>query len=248
MKTNDIHNHTALEKPIVIVGNYGGGKTEVAVNLAAYFRYKGESVTIADLDLVNPYFRTREARDALRRIGVEVILPDEGYLNADLPILSPSVAGMIRRRGGVRILDVGGDDAGATVLASLGDSFEKSPVAVIQVVNPFRPFTETFEGCIKIRREIESASKIEISGLIGNPNLIDSTTIDTIYDGYGFVKELSERMAVPLLFLAVSWELLPDIDPSFFDCPILPIKRQLVPPWKKPAGLTGDIRIAEARV
>lgn len=232
----------------MIVGNYGGGKTEVAINLAAYFRSKGEKVSIADLDLVNPYFRTREAREALRRMGVDVILPDEGYLNADLPILSPSVAGMIRGREGVRILDVGGDDAGATVLASLADSFQKTPVAMIQVVNPFRPFTDTFEGCIKIRRAIESVSKIQITGLIGNPHLIDSTTIDTVYDGYRFIKELSEKAGVPLLFLAVSSELLPDVDPSFFDCPALPIKRQLVPPWKRPAELTEDTRVAKTRV
>ena len=110
----------SLSGIVVIVGNYGSGKTEVSINLAVHCKRKGLDVRIADLDLVNPYFRTREARKALETFGIEVVLPPQEYLQADLPILSPTIAGMIRQPDGLVILDIGGDDAGAMVLAALG--------------------------------------------------------------------------------------------------------------------------------
>ena len=108
---------------VVIVGNYGSGKTEVSINLAVYRKRAGLNVGIADLDIVNPYFRTREARNTLTDLGIKVILPPEQYLQADLPVLSPTIAGMIRDSADLLILDVGGDDAGAKVLSALADAF-----------------------------------------------------------------------------------------------------------------------------
>ncbi len=219
---------------VVIVGNYGSGKTEVSINLAVHRKRAGVDVRIVDLDLVNPYFRTREARASLANLGIEVVLPPEQYLQADLPILSPLVAGMIRQPSELTLLDVGGDDVGATVLATLEDKFKDKSLRVLQVVNPLRPFTETIEGCLKIRAEIEQASKLTIDGLIGNANLIDETTPDHIYDGYDFVKALSEQSGVPLEFITIARELLPLIARRRFSCPVLTIERQLVPPWQKP--------------
>jgi len=219
---------------VVIVGNYGSGKTEVSINLAVHRKRAGIEVRIADLDLVNPYFRTREAKAPLANLGIDVVLPPEQYLQADLPILSPLVAGMIRQPSELALLDVGGDDVGATVLATLEDEFKDKSLSVLQVVNPLRPFTETIEGCLKIRAEIEQASKLTIDGLIGNANLIDETTPDHIYNGYDFVKTLSEQSGLSLEFITIARELLPLIDLRRFSCPVLTIERQLVPPWQKP--------------
>jgi hypothetical protein len=202
---------------VVVVGNYGSGKTEVCINLAVHRKLGGIDVRIADLDLVNPYFRTREARGSLAELGVEVVLPPEQYLQADLPILSPQVAGLIRRPSPLTLLDVGGDDVGATILATLEDELKEKSLRVLQVINPLRPFTETVEGCLKIRKQIEQASKLSIDGIIGNANLIDETTADDIYDGYDFVNGLCESSGLP--------------------CPVLAIERQLVPPWQKPFPL-----------
>ena len=138
----------SLNGIVAIVGNFGSGKTEVAINLAVNRKRAGLDVRIADLDLVNPYFRTREAKIALEELGVELVLPPREYLQADLPILSPSVAGMIRQSKGLSILDVGGDDAGATVLAALANAFSGVHVHMLQVVNPFRPQTATLEGSL----------------------------------------------------------------------------------------------------
>jgi len=222
---------------VVIVGNFGSGKTEVSINLAVSQRRAGVNVKIADLDLVNPYFRTREARKPLSELGIEVVLPDEKYLQADLPILSPAVAGLIRRPSDLTLIDVGGNDVGATVLAALADSFCNKQVHMLQVVNPLRPFTNTIESCLKIRNDIERASKMAINGIIGNANLIDETSVDDIYNGYDFMKALSIKGRLPLEFITAPVELLPELDMGRFSCPVLSIERQLVPPWKKAVEL-----------
>ena len=218
---------------VVIVGNYGSGKTEVSINLAVNRKRAGLDVGIADLDLVNPYFRTREARITLTDLGIKVILPPEQYLQADLPVLSPTIAGLIRESGDLTILDVGGDDAGATVLSALADAFSGKKMHMLQVVNPLRPQTSTVSGCLTMRNEIEKAAQLTITGLIGNANLIDETSAEDIYSGYEFVETVSQESGLPLEFITVSQELLPKIDIKRFSCAVLPIARQLVPPWLK---------------
>lgn len=226
-----------LDGIVIIIGSYGSGKTEVSINLAANRKRAGVEVIIADLDLVNPYFRTREAKDQLSTLGIDVVVPPERYLKADLPILSPAVGGLIRNPHQLTLLDVGGDDVGATVLATLGDALRDRRFRVFQVVNPSRPFTETVEGCLKIRDAIENSAKITITGIVGNANLIDETTVADIYEGYEFVKLLSEESRLPLEFITVAANLLSDVDLKRFSCPVLTIQRQLVPPWKKAQGL-----------
>jgi len=228
-----------LKGLIIIVGNYGSGKTEVSINLAIEKKNAGLNVRIADLDLVNPYFRTREARGILSALGIEMALPPEKYLQADLPILNRRVSGMIKGSGDLIILDVGGDDAGATVLASLSDAFRGKPLRMLQVINPFRPFTETIEGCTKIKNEIETASKISISGIVGNANIIDETTRDIIIKGYDFIREFSNQSGLPLEFITAPLEIYREINTEQFQCPVLPIRRQLVPPWKKAVTFGG---------
>ncbi len=222
---------------VIIVGNYGSGKTEITINLAVERKRAGLDVRVADLDLVNPYFRTREARVPLSKLGIDVVVPPKQYLQADLPILSPVVAGMIRQPSQLTLIDAGGNDVGATVLATLADSFREKHVHMLQVVNPFRPFTDTLTGCIKIREKIEQASKMNITGIIGNANLIDETVVEDIYNGYDFVKALSDESRLPLEFITAAAELFPKIDFHRFACPVLPIGRQLVPPWRKAARL-----------
>jgi hypothetical protein len=218
---------------VVIVGNYGSGKTEISINLAVNRKQAGFNVSIADLDLVNPYFRAREARITLTDLGIKVILPPEPYLQADLPVLSPSIGGLIRQSSDLVILDVGGDDAGATVLSALADAFKGKQVHMLQVINPLRPQTSTVVDCITMRDEIERAAQLPITGLIGNANLIDETSAEDICSGYEFVQSVAQESGLPLEFITVSQELLPKIDPERFLCALLPIARQLVPPWLK---------------
>ncbi len=227
-----------LQGIVVIVGNYGSGKTEVSINLAVTKKRAGIDVKIADLDLVNPYFRTREVRSQLAMLGIDMALPPEEYLQADLPILSPVVAGLIKNPVELTIVDAGGDDAGATVLAALADAFEGKSFQMLQVVNPMRPFTDTVKGCLKMRSEIEAASKMTINGIVGNSNLIDETKPENVYNGYEFVKLLSEESGLALKFITAPSDLMTEIDISRFSCPVLKIERQLVPPWKRAVKLS----------
>jgi hypothetical protein len=222
-----------LQGIVVIVGNYGSGKSEVGVNLAIHHRRAGMTVRIADLDLVNPYFRSREAAAQLADLGIDMVLPPQPFRQSELPVLSPAVAGLVRQPGELAILDVGGDNVGAMVLAALGDAFAGRSRQVLQVVNPLRPVTATRAGCLKIRREIEASARLAVTGLAGNANLIDETTPREIADGYSFMKALSAESGLPLAFITVAEDLLPQVDVRPFDCPILRIRRQLVPPWKK---------------
>ncbi len=228
-----------LDGIVIIVGNYGSGKTEVAVNLALYGKGAGLDVRIADLDLVNPYFRTREARRQLSAAGISVVLPEEKYLHADLPILSPQIGGLIRRPAELTILDVGGNDVGATVLAALGDALKESRFKMLQVVNPYRPFTETIEGCLQIRAEIEAASRQSVTGLAANPHLLSETRVEEVLRGISFVRELSEAAGLPFEFAAAPADVIPEIEGAGIGLPLLPIRRQLVPPWEQAVRLPG---------
>ena len=227
-----------LKDIVVIVGNYGSGKTEVAINLAVHHRRAGFAVSVADLDLVNPYFRTREARHCLEALGIRVVLPPERFLNADLPILDPAVAGLIRRPSEVTILDAGGNDVGATVLASLHHVLAGVKVEMLQVVNPFRPFTETHAGCERIRAQIEAAARLPVTGWIGNANLMDETAPEHLIEGYRFVQTLAEHSGLPLRCVTAPAHLADGLPSGDWICPLLPIERQLVPPWRRPLSLT----------
>lgn len=218
---------------VIICGNYGSGKTETAVNLAVAEKMKGTDVKIADLDLVNPYFRTREAKKSLEDMGIEVVLPDSQYMHADLPIVTPAVAGIIKHPSELTIIDAGGDDAGVTVLASLANHLSSRPLHMLQVINLFRPFTENVQGCIKIKEEIEKSSKLKITGLVSNTNLIDETRPEHIYKGYELLKDLSLATGLKVEFITALSHLIPELEIDLFNCPVLEINRRLNLPWKQ---------------
>jgi len=228
---------------VIIVGAYGSGKTEVAINLALAMKRRGTDVRLADLDLVNPYFRSREARHTLRNRGIDVVLPAEQYMHADLPILTPEVSGMLKKPTGLTLLDVGGDDVGATVLAALADFLEGKAPEVLQVINPNRPHTDTVGGCLKKCREIEKSAKLSITGIVGNANLMEATQVQDILDGYDFAGRVAEAAKIPLRFITIPAALLTRIDKRSIHCPVLAVKRQLVPPWMKAESLDFKSRI-----
>ena len=224
---------------VIIVGNYGSGKTEVAINLAVHAKSAGTRVSVVDLDLVNPYFRAREARQMLTALGVDIVLPEKHLLQADLPILVPQVAGRIGASNGLQILDVGGDDAGATVLAALADAFKNidAPMKMLQVVNPYRPNTESVEGCMRIRKAIESRSRMKVTGWVGNANLIEETAASHISFGVEFMASLSDTSGLAVEFITAPSGLLAQTSAMQLPWPVLPIQRQLVPPWTKAADM-----------
>jgi len=221
----------SLKRVVLVVGNYGSGKTEVAVNLAIRLSGK-QDVSIADLDIVNPYFRCREAREEMERFGIRVINPDGEYQAADLPIILPEIKGAALSGEGRLIFDVGGDDVGARVLSSLADFLADGSCSVLQVINAKRPFTESAEGCLKIKGEIEAASRLQVTGLISNTHLLEDTDVATISEGLELARRVGESAGIPVVFATVSEHLRNGFDEQVAGCPILWIKRRMLPPWK----------------
>jgi hypothetical protein len=225
------------ESVVVITGNYGSGKTEVAVNWALWLRRAGLEVTIADLDIVNPYFRCREATAPMEAEGIRVIAPTGEMHHAELPIILPEIRGAIERPRGVTVLDVGGDPVGARVLSGLAGYFGR--YEMVQVVNQRRPFTDTVEGCLKLQREIEEASRLRVTGLVSNAHLMDETDEAVILDGEAFAREVGRARGQELRFVTVERRLLEQVDLDRVESPVMVLDRLMLPPWKRPA--TGPI-------
>jgi hypothetical protein len=221
------------ERLIIVVGNFGSGKTEVAVNLALVLAESGARVQLADLDLVNPYFRSREARELLESHGIRVVIPPPRLAAADLPILLPEIKGMLRPAAGSHVVfDVGGDDVGARVLGSLSTELRDGDYELWQVINAQRPFTDDVDGCLTMQREIEQASRLRVTGLLVNSHLIDETTPETVLTGWRLAQELAQRTGLPIRAVAML-ERLADAPAlvEAIDAPVLPLRRTMVPPW-----------------
>lgn len=234
------------QRLILIVGNYGSGKTEVSVNLAMALRDEGYQVQIADLDIVNPYFRCREARELMRSRDIRVVVPRGEQVSADLPIVLPELSGMLRpEEGKVTLFDVGGDDVGAKLLSSFAPVLEKHRVArggeggeggeptyvLWQVLNAKRPFTNTVEGCLKMRDAIEASSRLNVTGFVGNTHLMDETAPETILEGWELAKRASERSGLPVAFVTAMEGLAQAKELEAVGAPIFELKRYMLPPW-----------------
>jgi len=220
------------ERLVIIVGNYGSGKTEVSVNLAVGLAKSGKRVQIADLDIVNPYFRSREARATMEACGIRVVIPPGAQAFADLPIVVPQIKAMLEPQGDdFSIFDVGGDDVGAKMLSSFREALGSKPYALLQVINTRRPFTGTVEGCLAMRRMIEAASRLEVKGYIVNTHLIDQTTEDVIAQGVALATEVSRQSGVPVEVVAAMGELAENPRILGLGYKVLRLERIMLPPW-----------------
>jgi len=219
---------------IVIVGGFGSGKSEVSINLARHLAVTSDGpVAIADLDIVNPYFRSREAAAALASLGIKSLVPAGAYATADLPIILPEIKSAIQRAEGKLILDVGGDDAGARVLSSLADAFAPGQYDMLFTVNAYRPFTSDLKGALKIMGEIEKAGKLKFTGLISNSHLIEQTTTAEVMHGVDLVQQLSEAAGLPVCFVSAFESVLKALDRTLVPYPVLSINRSLLKPWER---------------
>jgi hypothetical protein len=219
---------------IILVGGFGSGKTEVAVNLAKYLVSEDQSpVAIADLDLVNPYFRTREAIAEMESMGVKVIVPRGGQYYADLPILLPEIKGAIEQNEGKLILDIGGDAQGTRALGSLSETFRRGRFDMWMVLNSRRPQTSDLSGCLATMHRIEAAAHLGFTGLISNSHINDETDLDVLMEGYRLARAVSQESGLPIVFVSDRRTVLNSIDTGVFECPVLPLTRSMLKPWER---------------
>jgi hypothetical protein len=227
---------------IIFVGNFGSGKTEVAVNFARLIRRQGESpVHLIDLDVVNPYFRSREAIHVLAEEGINVVAPKGEKFYAELPIIVPEVRGLLLSSAGRVILDVGGDDLGATVLASLRDAIPDGSYQLWIVLNARRPFTDTVQGSVEMIRKIEKSSTLKVTGVVSNTHLLHETTPEIVEEGLRLAREVSAELSLPIPFVAVQEKIIHSVEAKSLGAPILPLHLTMRRPWEKegPGGVKG---------
>jgi hypothetical protein len=225
-------------RSILICGDYGSGKSEVSVNLALHLREAAEraalKLAIADLDLVNPYFRCREAREPLQAAGIRVVAPRDGQQHADLPILLPEVKGLLQDEHTLSVLDVGGDEVGARVLAGLAPFVVAGRSAFWFVVNQSRPFCDTTEGVLQAIARVEGSSGLHVTGLIANTHLMTETTPEMVLEGVRLAERVAAARELPLVLCAVMESMAAGLPEGALRYPLLPLRRLLTPPWLRP--------------
>lgn len=192
----------------LLCGHYGSGKTNVAVNLALHLKSSGEAVTLADLDIVNPYFRSKDSQKELEEAGVRLICSSYANTNVDIPALPQEMYAITHDPSSTVVMDIGGDDRGALALGRLAPAIkEENDYEMILVINKFRPLTRDADSTIEVMREIEAAGKIAFTGIINNSNLGKDTTEEDILNSFAYAKEISEKTKLPILLTSVdiSW-------------------------------------------
>ena len=205
-----LHNNKRLT---ILCGHYGTGKTNVAVNLALSMAGQGQPVTVADLDIVNPYFRTLDSAAAFDAAGIRLICSRFANSNVDIPSLPPDLYAITDDKSHRVVIDVGGDDSGAMVLGRLApailaeDSYE-----MLLVVNRYRPLTPDIPSTVEVMGEIEAASRLTFTGIMNNSNLGAETTAQDVLDSVAYATELAQAAHLPLVATTVEQSIYPDLE------------------------------------
>ena len=188
----------------IFVGHYGSGKTNIAVAYAKYLNSIGKSVTIADMDIVNPYFRTKDSKGELAALGIGLISSEFANSNVDLPALPSELYGVVEHKDRYAVLDIGGDDRGAYALGRFAPYIlEENDYEVVFVANKYRPLTRTADEALAVMREIEAAGGIGITAIVNNSNLGELTDKETVESSVGYIEELSRLSGLPVKFTSV---------------------------------------------
>ena len=191
-----------LNRITVIAGHYGSGKTTIAANLAVELRKRRERVTLCDLDIVNPYFRTIDHREALEAAGVKLISSELAGTGVESPGFPPDAVSVFDDTGVTAVIDVGGDDRGALALGRYSHQLQQD-VSVLLVINKYRPLSANAKDACSICREIEAAGRIRFTGIINNSNLGNQTTPEDVLASLPYASEISERLEIPVVALSV---------------------------------------------
>lgn len=247
------HKHSPI---VLFTGRFGSGKTEAAINYALMLaKSKGDreqegtaaSVILIDLDIVTPYFRSREMATgrAMEERGVRVVAPNVIGQHLDIPAITPQILGAFQQVGQPVVVDVGGDPQGARALGQFSGAIRQAttegrPYTMHFVVNPYRPFTDTLEGVARSIAEIEATSRLKVNSLVSNPNLIGETTVQTILDGHARIEEFASKLGLPIAFVCVEKQWIDQVrrvprspkHPTVFSRPVLAIDRYFVLPWE----------------
>ena len=202
-----------MKRITLFAGHYGSGKTNIALNYARHLKKAtGAKVAIADLDIVNPYFRTKDSKDALAADGIELVVSDFANSNVDFPALPKETYALLAEQDKLLVIDVGGDDRGALALGRYVDDIRASnDYEMLGVINFSRPLTRTPEDAVEVLREIEYACKLPFTGLVNNTNLGQESSAANVLESMALAKSTAELMNIPLRFTCVPRSLEPEL-------------------------------------
>ncbi len=202
----------------LFAGHYGSGKTNIAVNYALALKKSGENVVIADLDIVNPYFRTKDSAEDLQSAGIRLISSAYANTNVDIPALPQELYSITDDRTSCAVLDIGGDDRGATALGRIAPAIlQENDYEMLAVVNFYRPLTRTAEEALEVMREVELAAHMPFTGIVNNSNLGEETSAEDILSTHEEALKLCKMCGLPLKFTAAEASLIPALSRELTD-------------------------------
>lgn len=217
----------------IITGHYGSGKSELSVNMVMELKKEFNKVAIVDLDIANPYFRSRERQQTMEDMGIKVFHNSFGYdITQDLPALSAAIKQPLEDKEFMTIVDSGGDDSGARVLHQFKKYFLDSDCEMIFVINGNRPETSTVSGCVDHMNRIKAETGLEIDGIINNTHLLSETSVNDIIKGVELCKDVSAKTGISFLESYCDENMLKKMDPEkLTGLKIKPISLFLRPSW-----------------
>lgn len=231
-----------MKKYVVVIGNFGSGKTELSLNLAFEEARAGNKVTLVDLDIINPYFRSTERKNELEEAGIKLFSPTYAMLGVEIPSLPAEIYSVFSNDSDVVIFDVGGDAAGAIALGQYKRFFKDiDNIEVLYVINARRPFSCELELNLDMIGKVTEAGRIGISALVNNTNLSQETSLAELIDGYDMVKRVSEETALPVKYTIGCEPIISQfaeyaeregLDPAFIGT-IRPIERYMHRDWER---------------
>ena len=192
----------------ILCGHYGTGKTNCAVNMAMDLKRQYPKVAVADLDIVNPYFRTKDSEEEFEKADIELICSRYANTNLDIPALPENLYRITEDRDTKMILDIGGDDSGAIVLGRLASAIlEENDYEMLTVINKYRPLTPDVESTVEVLREIEAASRIPFTGIVNNSNLGEETAPEDVAVSLQYAEDVASAMGIPVVMTTVKADL-----------------------------------------
>ena len=212
----------------ILCGHYGSGKTNVAVNMALQLKESNENVYIADLDIVNPYFRTKDSIEELESAGIKLICSEYAGTNVDIPALPAEIYSLTDNKNSCAVLDIGGDDRGALALGRLSPKIlEEDNYEILAVINKFRPLTRDADSTVEILREIEGAMHMRFTGIINNSNLGELTCADDVLSSVEYANEVSRICSIPVVMTSVSEKLYGELEGRIKDLFMLRLQKKI---------------------
>ena len=204
-----------MKRITLFAGHYGSGKTNIAVNYAKFIKKSGFHASIIDLDIVNPYFRTKDSENELKKLGIPIVSSEYANTNLDAPALPKEIYSAIANKNQYLVIDVGGDDRGAVALGRFApDIMEDNDFEMLFVVNFYRPLTRNAEDAFAVMQEIELAGHIPFTGLVHNSNIGDETTVDDLINKKAEIEKLSALSKLPVIMTTATEKICQNLNNS----------------------------------